>query len=119
MEGVAKLKEALRAEAGEQGVKGGSHAQVRNLAEEVSTVVLLLDRECLKEEHVSSASLWPLCLSRLTSGSDAPAMVTSLMSSSCVCCFPGGQAFHIPDTDTAVPVERLCRRRKQISQMEH
>ena len=103
-------------------MKRGSHAKVRDLTEEIGTMVLLLDWECLRENN---QAMLVICIEAkalvqghcvqgvLTSASEAPAMVTSLISSSCVGCFPGGQAFHLPDTDTAVPVERL-RSRKEL-----
>lgn len=47
----------------------------------------------------------------LTSGSASPTTVTSVVCSSCVCSLPGGQAFHIPEISTAVPVDRLDEKR--------
>lgn len=48
---------------------------------------------------------------RLTSGSDVPTTVTSVVWSSWVCSLPGGQAFHNPEISTAVPVDKLEKRR--------
>lgn len=48
---------------------------------------------------------------RLTSGSDVPTTVTSVAWSSWVCSLPGGQAFHNPEISTAVPVDKLKKRR--------
>jgi hypothetical protein len=76
-------------------------------------MIFLLDGKCLYQTYVNSGS----CngSDRLTSGSDAPTTVTSVVWSSWVCSFPGGQAFHIPEISTAVPVDRLDEEKALVS----
>lgn len=47
MEDVAQLEQAFRPEARKEGLEGRSDAEMRNLAQEVGTMVFLLYRVCL------------------------------------------------------------------------
>lgn len=60
MEDVAQLEQAFRPEAREEGVEGRSDAEMRNLAQEIGTMVFLLYRVCLGTQSNGQISSFAL-----------------------------------------------------------